>query len=134
MPMLIVVQRETSKSETTLGKMYINGKYFCETLEDQVRPDGVKVYGRTAIAAGTYKVSVTMSSRFKKELPLLDNVKNFSGVRIHGGNTSSDTLGCILVGQVRGKDRISNCAAVVTALTELIKTSGSASLTIRPAI
>lgn len=91
----------------TIGKLYIDGVKFCDTLEDKVRPYGEKVYGETAIPYGEYKVIITYSQRFKRPLPLLLNVPMFEGIRIHPGNTAVDTHGCILVGVNDSKGRIS---------------------------
>ena len=82
----------------TLGELFINGKRFSYTLEDVVRGKGQKVFGATAIPAGTYPMVLNISNRFKKLMPLLIGVPGFEGVRIHGGNSHKDTLGCILVG------------------------------------
>ena len=104
--MNITVKRTFKGPEYTIGKLYIDGAYFCDTLEDTVRPAGVKIASKTAIPAGTYKVKKTMSPRFKKILPEILNVPNFSGVRIHSGNTAADTDGCLLLGLNRAKGQV----------------------------
>lgn len=93
----ILIDRFAPKKDYTIGRLYVEGKYFCDTLEDAVREE--KIYGKTAIPAGTYKVIMSMSARFKKVMPLLIDVPNYSGVRIHSGNTAADTEGCILLGK-----------------------------------
>ena len=87
------------KLDYTIGKLYIDGSYLCDTLEDEVRPPGIKIYGKTAIPDGTYKVEMTESPKFNRVMPILINVPNFEGVRIHPGNSATDTEGCILVGK-----------------------------------
>lgn len=94
--MEIEVIRTTCGATCTLGKMYIDGEDVCYTLEDVVREE--KVYGETAIPYGRYRVVVTFSNRFQRDMPLLLDVPDFSGIRIHPGNTDKDTSGCILVG------------------------------------
>lgn len=102
--MKMVLKRHLTVGETTVGELYVDSKFVCYTVEDAVRDD--KVYGRTAIPAGTYKVTVTYSPRFKKMLPLLLNVPGYEGVRIHSGNSAKDTEGCILpVTSVRADGR-----------------------------
>jgi len=93
----IEVQRIAKKSGYTIGKLYIEGEYLCDTLEDAVRTE--KIHGKTAIPEGTYQVIMNMSNRFKKVMPLLLDVPNYAGVRIHSGNTAKDTEGCILLGK-----------------------------------
>ena len=87
----------------TIGELLINDKHLCDTLEDRVRPEGEKVYGKTAIPEGKYEIELTHSPRFKKILPEILNVPNFSGIRIHTGNSSKDTEGCIIVGTWDGE-------------------------------
>lgn len=90
-------------SSATIGELLVNDKHLCDTLEDRVRPEGEKVYGKTAIPEGKYEIELTHSPRFKKILPEILNVPNFSGIRIHTGNSSKDTEGCIIVGTWDGE-------------------------------
>lgn len=106
--MIVKVIRTFKGSEYTIGKLYIDNQYFCDTLEDVVRKDGEKVYGKTAIPSGMYRVKKTFSPRFKKVLPEILEVPNFSGVRIHSGNTAKDTEGCILLGLNKTKGAVIN--------------------------
>lgn len=104
--MKVEVKRTFKGTEYTIGKLYIDGHYLCDTLEDTVRPVGVKISGKTAIPAGTYKVKKTMSPRFKKILPEILNVPGFTGVRIHAGNLASHTDGCLLLGLNKKKGQV----------------------------
>ncbi len=113
--MKIQVQRDPSGAACTIGTMFVDGVFECYTLEDIVR-DGPKVFGETAIPAGTYRVVVTHSNHFNRDLPLLVDVPNFEGVRIHPGNTAKDTEGCILVGVVKLKDSIGTSVVAFNAL------------------
>lgn len=106
--MLVEVKRSFKGAEYTIGKLYIDGNYYCDTLEDVVRPTGVKIPGKTAIPAGKYKVKVTWSPRFKRYLPEILNVPGFSGVRIHSGNSATDTEGCLLLGLNKEKGKVLN--------------------------
>lgn len=131
--MTITVRREVFNDECTLGKMYLNGEFYAHTLEDtyrgQLDNEADKVYGKTAIPCGTYKVTATMSNRFKKVLPLLHNVPRFEGIRIHGANTADDLLGCVGIGKnTNGIDRISDCKERVETLTKLIQAAGEATI------
>ena len=107
--MNITLNRIAKKSKYTIGKLYINGEYFCDTIEDtdrgltQTMTDAQikskKVYGQTAIPTGTYRVIISYSNKFKRQMPLLLNVPGFLGIRIHSGNTEKDTEGCLIVGK-----------------------------------
>jgi hypothetical protein len=96
--MKIKLIRSIFTCKASLGELYVDGDFFCYTLEDKARKRGEKVPGETAIPAGTYPIEITYSPRFKRQMIEVQNVPNFSGVRIHGGNTIKDTSGCILVG------------------------------------
>lgn len=114
--MEILLQRVAKKDKYTIGKLYINDQYFCDTLEDTDRGltqsmteqqiKSKKVYGETAIPTGTYRIVISYSNRFKKQMPLLLNVPGFSGIRIHTGNTEKDSLGCILVGKNKAVGKV----------------------------
>lgn len=117
--MKLLLKRIALKEKYTIGKLYIDGEYFADTLEDPVREE--KIYGETAIPKGTYKVTITLSPRFRRWLPLLHDVPNFEGVRIHRGNTPEDTHGCILVGQNKIKGQVVNSAYTEIELMKRLK-------------
>lgn len=95
--MRLTLIRKIFTPESTIGDLFIDDHMFCHTLEDTVRRNGEKVRHETAIPFGKYDVIVSYSPKFQRLMPLLLNVPNFSGIRIHGGNRSSDTSGCIIV-------------------------------------
>ena len=117
--MKIKVDRIYKGESYTIGKMYLNGEYFCDTLEDAIRP--VKIPNETAIPAGIYKVEVTYSPRFKRNLPLLVDVPNYTGIRIHNGSNKDHTSGCILVGFNTSKGILSDSRKTSDLLTEKLK-------------
>ena len=128
--MKIDIIRDTFTNVSTIGKMYINDTYFCNTLEDVDRDllstttlkeiKDVKVYGQTAIPYGRYEVILSYSDKFKRYLPPQLNVAWYAGSRIHAGNNSVETLGCILVGEKREKDKILESTKAMTRLLTLI--------------
>ena len=108
--MKILIDRKWKKADYTISKVYVDGEDFgCNCLEDTDRGLyqgmstndvlAVKVKGKTAIPRGTYNVIYTYSPRFKRYLPLLENVTGFEGIRIHSGNSAKDTEGCLLFGK-----------------------------------
>jgi len=90
----------------TIGKLYENGIYICDTIEDVVR--NIKIKDKTAIPIGKYKVIVNMSNRFKRLLPLLIDVPGFDGIRIHNGINETSTSGCVIVGENKVKGEVTN--------------------------
>ncbi len=112
MDLKVIRKQFTDKS--TIGDLFVNDQFECFTLEDVVRP--IKIKGMTAIPAGMYEVVINFSARFNKLLPLLLNVPNFDGIRIHPGNTDKDTEGCILVGQTKNVDFIGSSRVAFAAL------------------
>lgn len=107
--MEILLERAWKRDTYTIGRVTIDGKRFCESIEDTDRglhqdmPEKeiakVKVYGATAIPAGEYTVKMTYSPKYKRTMPEVLDVKGFRGIRIHSGNTAEDSLGCILLGR-----------------------------------
>lgn len=96
--MHLEIRRVKFTANTTLGRMYIDGKFFCWTLEDLLRHPMVKVMHKTAIPCGWYKLVINRSPRFKRLMPLILDTPGFRGIRIHSGNSEHDTSGCPLVG------------------------------------
>lgn len=133
--MNILVKRVARKEAYTIGKMYIDGKYFCDTLEDKDRGlksnlalqdiKRLKVSSCTAIPIGTYKVIVNRSPKFGRLLPRLINVPGFDGILIHRGNTSKDTSGCILVGENKIVGKVINSTTYEKELTKIISKAQS---------
>lgn len=128
--MEIQVNRIARKDGYTIGRMSLNGVYFCETLEDTDRGlnstmsvDEIlskKRKGITAIPTGKYDVILTSSPRFKRVLPLLLSVKGYEGVRVHAGNTNKDTEGCLLVGENKAKGQVLNSRATLEKLMSIL--------------
>lgn len=118
--MKLTLKRKFLGDKYTIGDLLIDGKFFCNTIEDKVRglpatcpytPKGQsckckgKIYAETAIPAGMYKVTMEYSPRFKRKLPFLHNVPHFIGVLIHSGTTAVDSAGCLICGNntIKGK-------------------------------
>lgn len=139
--MIVTLRRIAFKESYTIGKLYVDGIYVCDTVEDKDRgiDDSMseeeikkkKVYGETAIPYGTYKVSITYSPKFKKNLPLVEGVKGFEGIRIHSGNTAKDSLGCIIVGKNKKVGMVLDSRATMEKLMKVLNTKEKIWLIIR---
>jgi hypothetical protein len=128
--MKLTLKRIALRSTYTIGRLYVDGNYFCDTLEDTVRDlnkngkfdnGEKKVYAKTAIPYGTYEIKWTYSPRFKKYTPQLMNVPSFEGIRIHSGNSSTDTEGCLLLGENKKVGMVLNSRATINKFYPLIK-------------
>lgn len=139
----IVLKRIALKDSYTIGKLYVDGKYFCDTLEDKVRDlnkDGDlldvgenKIYGETAIPYGRYEITMKVQSPkysqrasyawCKGYLPRLLNVPHFEGILIHGGNSAEDSFGCLLVGENKVKGKVINSMETLKRLYRILKSA-----------
>ena len=148
--MEILVKRIAKKSKYTIGKMYIDGQYICDTLEDADRGlnqnmslkeiNNKKVYGETAVPTGTYKVDMnTVSPKFKSrtwakpyggKLPRLVLVPGYDGVLIHPGNKAKDTLGCILVGENKAVGQVLNSQVTFKKIMSILTKGTNITITI----
>ena len=117
--MKLLLKRLHHTENSTIGKLFIDGKFECYVLEDIERNE--KIFGKTAVPKGTYNVIMTLSNRFKVVLPLLENVPNYTGVRIHSGNTAKDTEGCLILGQTRSIDFVGNSKKALANFLPKIK-------------
>ena len=122
-----VVKRDGFESFTH-GRMYLDGVTFCHTCEDEDRQlenvpgheNSTKVYGKTAIPRGKYRLVTSMSPRFGRILPEVLKVPGFTGIRIHGGNTAEDSAGCILAGQIKTATGVAKSAPTVNLIIDTI--------------
>lgn len=128
--MKLTLKRIALRPTYTIGKLYIDDAYFCDTLEDTVRDTNKsgkfdngeqKIKGKTAIPYGTYEIKWTYSPRFKKYTPQLMNVPSFEGIRVHAGNTSDDTEGCLILGENKQVGKVLNSRATINKFYPIIK-------------
>lgn len=124
--MRLTLIRIANRPTYCIGKLYIDGVYFCDTIEDtdmglkdEMSLEEIlskKVKGETAIPSGIYQVTITYSPKYKKNMPLINNVKGYSGIRIHSGNTSKDTEGCLIVGKNKEVGKVLDSRVTYNAL------------------
>ena len=128
--MKVVIDRKWKKKDYTIGRVLIDGEFFCNSLEDTDRglTQGMsvagiklrKIFGKTAIPTGTYRVEMTYSPKYQRMMPQILNVKGYEGVRIHSGNTAEDTLGCVLLGKNDRPGWISNSRATCQEFEKIL--------------
>ena len=133
--MKLMLKRKFLGDKYTIGDLFTDGKFFCNTIEDTVRELPVtclytskgesckckgKVYAQTAIPAGTYKVTMEYSPRFKRKLPLLHNVPHFIGILIHSGTTAVDSAGCLIIGNNTIKGKVTESRATSDKLNAIL--------------
>lgn len=120
----LLLQRKifnTDPVRNIIGELFANREWFCYTLEDELRNDNDKVYGKTCIIADRYEVKLTYSPKFKRIMPEIIGVKNFTGIRMHGGLHEDHTLGCPLIGFNVNADFTRISSSAEKALTEMMK-------------
>jgi hypothetical protein len=138
--MEILLKRLAKKDTYTIGKMYLNKGYFCDTIEDKDRGLNqsmsledilkIKVMHQTAIPTGVYKVIVNMSPSKGRLLPRLEDVKGFSGILVHRGNTEDDSSGCIIIGENKVVGKVINSTKYELELVNLLKNEKNITITI----
>ncbi|WP_289764417.1 DUF5675 family protein [uncultured Duncaniella sp.] len=143
--MELTLRRKFKGLSYTIGDLSINGKFFCNTIEDTVRdlpstcpetPRGrsctckEKVYAKTAIPAGKYKITFKYSPRFKRRMPYLHDVPHFLGILIHSGNTEADSAGCIIVGENTVKGKMLNSRVTFQRLSAILENEKEISIRI----
>lgn len=133
--MKLILTRIARRADYTIGRMTTEvGEKICDTLEPTWRDyqgGEKKVPGKSAVPEGTYRVVITKSQRFQRYLPLLVGVPGFEGVRIHSGNTSRDTEGCVLVGWNLQVGKLLWSRIALEKLMKLIENEKEISLTIK---
>ena len=148
--MKLTLKRIARKEGYTIGRLYIDDAYFCDTLEDRDRGleesmpldmiKRIKVKGETAIPTGTYELSMRhISPKYSRKkafaftggvMPRLLNVPGYEGVLIHSGNTAADSEGCILVGENKAVGKVLNSMATFKALWSVLNQRKSEPITI----
>lgn len=133
--MELTLKRKFLGGNYTVGNLFIDGKFFCNTMEDKVRElpascpytsKGLpcrcieKTYGQTAIPAGEYRVTMEYSPKFRRKLPYLHGVPHFLGILVHPGTTQEDSAGCILVGNNSVKGKLTESRATSDRLNMLL--------------
>lgn len=136
----ILITRNWRKTDYTVGRLYVNGKQLCNSIEDtdrrlfQGQPLSeilkIKVKGKTAIPTGTYRIRVTESPKFKRPLIEVVDVPGFSGIRIHALNSAEQSEGCIGPGLNTAPGRVTDSRKYENILTDMVAKEPEAYITI----
>lgn len=136
----LILRRKYYTLKSTTGELFLNGEFFCYTLEDVVRGENIKIPAQTAIPDGIYNVDLSVSNRFKRLMPMIYSEPNgyeltnkgisFKGIRMHGGNTHEHSEGCILVAKNRLNDDLIQGTMERPLVEELKKLGGKGTITI----
>lgn len=128
--MEINVRRIARRDTYTIGRMYIDGEYYCDTFEDKDRGltqdmplaeiRRLKVWGETAIPAGHYLVTSAYWAKYRINVPLINDVPGYTGILIHNGRTEQHTTGCIIVGENRAVGQVFNGKKYMTELNDMV--------------
>jgi hypothetical protein len=121
--MEMIVTRKVFTEKSTVGELWIDGQYECETLEDRTRAPGVKVKKETSIPYGRYRLVIDFSERFQKDMPHILDVPMFTGIRVHAGNTEVDTEGCLILGLVSEADKVLYSRHAVAHFTRVLESA-----------
>ena len=119
--MKITVTRQIFDDACTMGTMTVDGNFECYTLEPPNQPGIDPIALKGCIPLGVYPVTITFSGHFQRDMPLVNDVPNFSEIRIHPGNVPSNTEGCCLVGEAQGRDAILQSVSAFEPLFAKIK-------------
>ena len=126
--MKLKLQRYLFAEDYTMGLLFIDGIFFCDTIEDKYRGQNLtttKVANETCVPYGVYNVKITYSSKFKKDMPQILDVPYFVGVRIHSGNKATDTSGCIIVGVKSKNGEVVESRKTYNALMRRLETANN---------
>lgn len=118
MKLKLLLKRQVLNEHYTMGELFVDGDYYCDTLEPPISADK-----HPAIIPGTYNVQMFPSQKFRALRPILIGVIGRSGILIHEGNYVRNTQGCILVGQNIGRGRLQNSKEKLSPLARWIKDS-----------
>lgn len=124
--MKLILQRYLFAEDYTMGLLFIDGVYFCDTIEDKFRGNDLsktKVYGETCIPYGVYDVKITYSARHKKNMPQIMNVPYFEGIRFDVANTAKDVLGCVAIGIKSENGRVLQSRKTYNAFVKRLETA-----------